>query len=434
MTVKEIDHSLFQKRIKNVQKELSDSDLLLVFAANHKIRNRDVEFKFRQDSDFYYLTGIVEADGILFISKQEAGMFCLPKDKEKEIWTGTRLGKDKIKSLLKLTKTFDISDWDTEKHNLFLGFTTLYYFFGYDDRRDLDILRTAREVSLKVREGKFGPSMIKEPQFLHELRLRKTKEEIDHLMEASRITAKGHIQIMKESKPGMYEYELEAILEKIYLENGAWGGGYGHIVATGKNACILHYVSNTTKLKESDLVLVDSGAEYNYYTADVTRVFPAGKKFTEAQKMIYEVVLASGKNAIQYSKEGTPFNEIHTKTVHFLSDCLRDMGFLSGSLESIIETGSYKKFYMHRTGHYLGMDVHDVGKYYIDGKSRKLQNGQVMTVEPGLYFDPEDGDIPKEFRGIGIRIEDDIVISGKNPINLTASIPKEISEIEALKQ
>jgi Xaa-Pro aminopeptidase len=433
MRLKKIDDIIFQKRIKAVQKELKDKELLLVFAASHKIRNRDVEYKFRQDSDFYYLTGIEEADGILFISKHESGMFCLAKDKEKEIWTGIRLGKDRIKAKLLLNRTYDLFEWDTQKHELFLGCNTLYYFFGYDDKRDLDIIRTAKEVSLRVREGKFGPTAIVEPQFLHELRITKSKEEIEALKEASRITKHGHLRIMAESKPGMYEYELEAILENEYLKNGAWGGGYGHIVATGKNACILHYVENNAQIKENDILLVDSGAEWCYYTADVTRVFPAGKKFTEPQKMIYEVVLASQKNAIQFSKEGVEFNDIHLKTVRFLSDCLREMGFLTGSLDSIIETGSFKKFYMHRTGHYLGMDVHDVGKYYLDGKSRKLKNGQVITVEPGLYFDPLDESIPKEFRGIGIRIEDDILIQGKTPYNLTSEIPKEISEIEALK-
>ncbi len=430
---KEIDYSLYKKRIKLVQKELLDFEILLVFAANHKIRNRDVDYKFRQDSDFYYLTGLTEADGILYISKHESGLFCLPKDKDKEIWTGIRFGKDKIKSLLELDNTYDLNEWDSKKYELILGFHTLYYFFGYDDKRDLDILRTAREVSQKVREGKFGPSNIREPQFLHELRLKKSKEEIHLLQKAAEITAAGHIRMIRESKPGMFEYELEAILENEYLKQGAWGGGYGHIVAGGKNACILHYVNNSDVLNKDDIVLVDSGAEYHYYTADVTRVFPSGKSFSEPQKMIYNVVLAAQKNAILYSKEGTPFNDIHTKTLHFLADCLKEMGFLSGSLESILETGTYKKFYMHRTGHYLGMDVHDVGKYYIDGKSRKLSNGQVITVEPGLYFDPEDKNIPKEFRGIGIRIEDDILISGKNPINLTSMIPKEINEIEDLK-
>ncbi|BDA78795.1 Xaa-Pro aminopeptidase [Leptospira kobayashii] len=427
------DYSIHIKRIQSVKQKLSEGEILFVFGANDKIRNRDVEYKFRQDSDFYYLTGITEADSILFITKNKAGMFCLPKDKEKEIWTGIRLGKEKIKELLKLDLVFEINEWDEKKSELLLGNHTLYYFFGLDSDKDRDLISTARLVSSRVREGKVGPEKIIEPVFLHEMRLQKSKEEIEILKQAAAITKFGHDRIIRESKPGLYEYELEAILEHEYLKHGAWGGGYGHIVATGKNACVLHYVSNDSVLEKDDLILVDSGAEFNSYTADVTRVFPAGKKFTEAQKTIYEIVLASQKNAILYSKEGTPFNEIHTKTVYFLADCLKEMGFLSGSMDSILEKETYKKFYMHRTGHYLGMDVHDVGKYYMQGKSRKLVNGQVITVEPGLYFDPDDVLIPKEFRGIGIRIEDDILVHGNSPVNLTKDIPKEIEEIEAMK-
>ncbi|GBF49176.1 Xaa-Pro aminopeptidase [Leptospira ryugenii] len=424
---------LYKKRIKEVQKFLPDGALLLLFAANHKIRNRDVEYKFRQDSDFFYLTGIEEADGILFISKDKTGMFCLEKDKNKEIWTGIRLGKEKIKDALSLDQTFDLSSWETEKYKLIEGYHSLYYFFGYDRDRDASLLQLVREVSSRVREGKVAPSQIVEPSFLHEMRLYKTKEEIALLQKAAEITALGHTRIMKAVKPGMFEYELEAILEESYLSQGAWGGGYGHIVAAGKNACVLHYVSNNAEIAKDALILVDSGAEFRYYTADVTRVFPAGKKFSPVQAMVYEIVLAAQKNAIRLSVEGQEFNEIHVKTCRFLADCLIDMKLLKGSLDSVMESGAYRKFYMHRTGHYLGMDVHDVGTYYTNGKSRKLKNGQVITVEPGLYFDPNDETIPGEFRGIGIRIEDDICIQGKTPLNLTAMIPKEISDIEALR-
>ncbi|MDF3820050.1 aminopeptidase P N-terminal domain-containing protein [Leptospira sp. 96542] len=430
---KESDPEIYKARIKKVQKILKESEILILFAAKHRIRNRDVEYKFRQHSDFYYLTGVTEEDSILFISKQESGMFCLPKDKEREIWTGIRLGKDKIKSILGLTKTYDLSDWKSELSKLLLGNHTLYHFFGESNENDLELISACRNLNLRAREGKFGPDSIKEPLFLHEERLIKSKEEIKILQTAAEITKLGHLRIMKDAKPGMYEYELEAILEEQYLKYGAIGGGYGHIVATGKNACILHYVNNDDVLKENDLVLVDSGAEWNYYTADVTRVFPAGKKFTEPQKLVYEIVLAAQKNAIKQSVANVPFSDVHTKTVRFFADVLRDMGFLQGSLDSILEQETYKKFYMHRTGHYLGMDVHDVGRYYIQSKSRPLTNGQVVTVEPGLYFDPSDETIPREFRGIGIRIEDDVLIHGNTPVNLTASIPKEIEEIEALK-
>ncbi|TGL37325.1 aminopeptidase P N-terminal domain-containing protein [Leptospira perdikensis] len=431
--IREYNGKLYQSRITHIQKKLKKGEIFLLFAANHKIRNRDVEYKFRQNSDFYYLTGITEEDSILVLTSEVSGMFCLPKDKEKEIWTGIRLGKEKIKSMLDLDFSYDLSDWEKEKPAILIGNHTLYYFFGENPDRDRELITECRNLSERAREGKFGPQRIENPNFLHEERLIKSKEEITLLKNAAEVTKLGHMRIMRESKPGMYEYELEALLDQEYLKYGSIGGGYGHIVAAGKNACILHYVSNDDILKDGDLVLVDSGAEWNYYTADVTRVFPVGKKFTEAQKTIYEIVLYAQKNAIRSSVVGTPFNEVHEKTVRFLADCLREMGFLKGSLEEIIDKGTYRKFYMHRTGHYLGMDVHDVGRYFLEGKSRPLKDGQVVTVEPGLYFDPTDDSIPKEFRGIGIRIEDDILIHGKNPINLTESIPKEISDIEALK-
>lgn len=430
---KEYDADTYQKRISKVQKRLKNGEILILFAANHKIRNRDVEYKFRQNSDFYYLTGIKEEDSILIVTSEAVGMFCLPKDKEREIWTGIRLGKDKIKSMLGLNFVYDLTDWEKQKSAILIGNHTLYYFFGENPDRDRELLLECKNLSERAREGKFGPHRIEHPNFLHEERLTKSKEEIQILKNAAEITKLGHMRIMRESKPGMYEYELEALLEQEYLKYGSIGGGYGHIVASGKNACILHYVNNDDKLSDGDLVLVDSGAEWNYYTADVTRVFPVGKKFSESQKMIYEVVLYAQKNAIQHSVAGIPFNEVHEKTVRFLSDCLREMGFLKGNLDEILEKETYKKYYMHRTGHYLGMDVHDVGRYFLEGKSRPLKDGQVVTVEPGLYFDPNDESIPKEFRGIGIRIEDDILINGKTPINLTESIPKEISEIESLK-
>ncbi|TGL18728.1 M24 family metallopeptidase [Leptospira yanagawae] len=433
LKTKEYDSEIFRKRIQKIQKKLSKGEILLLFAANHKIRNRDVEYKFRQNSDFYYLTGITEEDSIFILTSDTVGMFCLPKDKEKEIWTGIRLGKEKIKSMLGLDFTYDLTDWDKQKSAILLGNHTLYYFFGENPDRDRELLTECKTLSERAREGKFGPHRIEHPYFLHEERLIKSKDEIQILKNAAEITKFGHMRIMRESKPGMYEYELEALLEQEYLKYGSIGGGYGHIVASGKNACILHYVNNDDQLLDGELVLVDSGAEWKYYTADVTRVFPVGKRFTEPQKTIYEVVLYAQKNAIRHSVVGVPFNEVHEKTVRFLADCLREMGFLKGSLDEILEKETYKKFYMHRTGHYLGMDVHDVGRYYLDGKSRPLKDGQVVTVEPGLYFDPTDDSIPKEYRGIGIRIEDDILIHGKEPINLTESIPKEISEIEALK-
>ncbi|WP_061216672.1 aminopeptidase P N-terminal domain-containing protein [Leptospira weilii] len=426
-------HTLYRERLAEVQKKLKDGEVLIVFAASHLIRNRDVEYKFRQDSDYYYLTGLDESDGILILKNSYKSIFVLPKDKEKEIWTGIRIGKEKAKELLNLDESFDTTEWESKLDEILVNQYTLYHFFGKNLVRDAKLIEWIHSLNQRSREGKFGPRRIESPDFLHWMRMFKSPEEVDALRESARITALGHERLMRESKPGMYEYELEAILESEYLKHGAWGGGYGHIVASGKNATILHYTSNNCKLNDGELVLVDSGAEKGYYTADVTRNFPVGKKFSSEQRAVYEVVLKAQKEAVSNTKEGVEFVAIHNQAVRTLVEGLKDLGLLRDSIDSILEQETFKKYYMHRTSHYLGMDVHDVGTYYQNGSSKKLESGQVITIEPGLYFDPTDLEIPEKFRGIGIRIEDDVLVQGSNPLNLTSMIPKEIEEIESRK-
>ncbi|WP_061222033.1 aminopeptidase P N-terminal domain-containing protein [Leptospira weilii] len=426
-------HTLYRGRLAEVQKKLKDGEVLIVFAASHLIRNRDVEYKFRQDSDYYYLTGLDESDGILILKNSYKSIFVLPKDKEKEIWTGIRIGKEKAKELLNLDESFDTTEWESKLDEILVNQYTLYHFFGKNLVRDAKLIEWIHSLNQRSREGKFGPRRIESPDFLHWMRMFKSPEEVDALRESARITALGHERLMRESKPGMYEYELEAILESEYLKHGAWGGGYGHIVASGKNATILHYTSNNCKLNDGELVLVDSGAEKGYYTADVTRNFPVGKKFSSEQRAVYEVVLKAQKEAVSNTKEGVEFVAIHNQAVRTLVEGLKDLGLLRDSIDSILEQETFKKYYMHRTSHYLGMDVHDVGTYYQNGSSKKLESGQVITIEPGLYFDPTDLEIPEKFRGIGIRIEDDVLVQGSNPLNLTSMIPKEIEEIESRK-
>ncbi|XDD49047.1 aminopeptidase P N-terminal domain-containing protein [Leptospira sp. WS92.C1] len=428
-----MSHSLYQNRISEVQKKLKEGEVLFVFAASYQIRNRDVVYKFRQDSDYYYLTGLDEADGILVLKNSYKSIFVLPKDKEKEIWTGIRIGKNKAKELLGLDESFDTTEWESQLDPILLNQHTLFHFFGRNLTRDSKLIEWIHSLNQRSREGKFGPKRIETPDFLHRMRMFKSPDEISALQESARITSIGHERLMRESKPGMYEYELEAILESEYLKHGAWGGGYGHIVATGKNATILHYTSNDCQLKEGEIVLVDSGAEKGYYTADVTRNFPVGKKFSPEQRAIYEIVLKAQKEAVFNTKEGVEFVAIHNRAIRTLSEGLMDLGLLKGSLDFILEKETFKKYYMHRTSHYLGMDVHDVGTYYQNGISKKLENGQVITIEPGLYFDPTDPEIPEKYRGIGIRIEDDVLVQGQTPVNLTRMIPKEIDEIESRK-
>ena len=421
-------------RLQKLNSLLKEGETLIIFAASHQIRNRDVEYKFRQDSDYFYLTGISEADGILVLQKDKRFHFCLPKNKSEEIWTGIRLGKEKIGSLLGLTESFELKEWSEKIEEILTNTSTLFHFFGKDSNRDRELIEVSARLNRKLRDGKFGPNRIEIPEFLHEMRLVKSEEEIQFLREAAVITDLGHREAIRASRPGIKEFELESILESVYLRNGSWGGGYGHIVASGKNATILHYTNNDDVLHEGDLILIDSGAEKNYYTADITRTFPVGKQFSPLQKDIYELVLSAQESVISICKKGVSFLDLHNKAVEILTRGLMDLKLLESNLEKNIEEGLYKKFYMHRTGHYLGMDVHDVGKYYINGKSRLLEPGQVLTVEPGLYFDPEDTDIPDKFRGIGIRIEDDVLITESEPEVLTFRTPKTISDLENLKK
>lgn len=428
-----MEQSVFRSRIRKVQNSLQESEVLLLFAAPQRIRNRDVEYKFRQDSDYYYLTGIEEEDGILVLRRDYSAHFALPKDKEREIWTGIRLGKEEIRNRLQLDESFDLGDWDAKIPGILTNQFSLFHFFGKDRERDSKLLDLISSLNARLREGKFGPQRWEIPNFLHEMRMFKTPEEIEKLKESSRITALGHERLFRETRVGMYEFELESILESEYLRHGAWGGGYGHIVAAGKNATILHYTSNRSKIGENEAILVDSGAEKDYYTADVTRVFPSGKKFTPEQRAVYQLVLDVQKKAIADTKAGVEFNSVHEKTVLGLSQGLLDLGLLQGNLSEIIEKGEFRRFYMHRTGHYLGMDVHDVGRYFENGRSKPMRDGLVVTVEPGLYFDPTDESIPEGFRGIGVRIEDDVLVNGDSPVVLTSMIAKEVDEIEAMR-
>ena len=422
----------FIKKMDQVCSKLQTGEILVLFGAGLQVRNRDVEYKFRQDSDFYYLTGFAEPDAVLLLTRTKRWMFVLPKDKEKEIWTGIRTGKHKIKKDLKLSDAFDNTEWQQKKSGLFAGNHTIYHFFGKNTKQDLEIVQITQQLE-QARDGKNSPHTICKPLFLHEMRMIKSATDIQKIAQAAEITNQGHRALMQHIRAGMFEYEAEAILEKEYLCRGAWGGGYGHIVASAANATILHYTVNNRKMQTGDLVLVDSGAEKDYYTADVTRTFPVGKTFTTAQKEIYSIVLAAQKQAIAMCKPGMEFQKIHENTVEFLVTQLIQLKLLHGSLKQNIRNKTYTRFYMHKTGHWLGMDVHDVGSYFEKGKSRKLKNGMVLTIEPGLYFDPADKEIPDKYRGIGIRIEDNILVNGKNPVNLTRSIPKEIEEIEKLK-
>ncbi len=390
----------------------------LILSAQQMHRNSDVEHKFRQNSSFWYLTGFNEPDSALLIIKTEKEtvnyIFARPKEKEKEIWTGYRSGPAGAAEIGGIEQSFLFSELKPQLEKLLGGLQHIYFDFGSENYISLGI-----EILDLVRQKRIY-QITSTQNLLGELRLFKDDWEIAQIKVATQIAAKAHNLAREACKAGEYEYYLEGLMEGFFRQNNCnWA--YPSIVAAGQNATILHYTNNNGILKDQELILIDAGCEYNYYAADITRTFPVNGKFTTAQKEIYDLVLKAELAAIEQSKiKNATFDQIHEKAVWILSNGLKDLKLLTGSFDEILEEKKYRKFYMHRTGHWLGLDVHDIGAYQeSDGKSKVLKPGMLMTIEPGLYFDPENSSINEAFRGIGIRIEDDILITEIGCENLT---------------
>jgi Xaa-Pro aminopeptidase len=402
------------------------------------LRNRDTEFEFRQNSDFYYLTGWNEPDAVLVIApghdKHRDTLFTLPRDRSQEVWTGRRHGTQGALSEFGFHAAFNNGELDQRLPDLLAGHSTLRYVLGNDerfDRRVLGALATARQ---RTRRAGQAPSSIANlGEILHEMRLRKSPEEIALMQRAGEITRLGHLAGMSATRPGMTEYELEAVIEYTYHKNGSQHVAYPSIVAGGANATILHYTSNRDTLRAGELVLVDSGCEFDLYTSDVTRTWPVSGRYSAEQRALYEIVLTAQKAGIDAVRPGNRYTDSHDAAVSVIVDGLIDVGLLKGSRGALIETEAYSDYYYHNTGHWIGLDVHDVGRYreMPASVSRNLEAGMTLTVEPGLYV-PLDLDCDTRFKGIGIRIEDDVLCSAGGPQILSAGIPKEIDEVEAL--
>ncbi|MCI0659785.1 MAG: Xaa-Pro dipeptidase, partial [Acidobacteria bacterium] len=308
----------------------------------------------------------------------------------------------------------------------------LYYRFGNNEHFDQKIIATIKYIREKIRGGVYAPTTIIDPgTILHEMRLRKNEEDLKSLRRAAQISAEGHIAAMKYCKPGMYEYELEAMIEYVFRKNGATGVGYPSIVGSGFNTTILHYNTNNDQIEDGDLVLIDAGAEFNLFSGDITRTFPANGKFTKAQQSIYEAVLNAQKEVIKMVKPGESFMKLHEKAVEVVSDELLKLGLVAGDRQEVVEKGTYKKFFMHRTGHWLGMDVHDVGRYKVRDEWRILEPGMVFTVEPGIYIPARSENVSEEFFDIGVRIEDDVLVTETGYEVLTSAVPYEVRDVEA---
>ncbi|MDJ0625788.1 MAG: aminopeptidase P N-terminal domain-containing protein [Candidatus Caenarcaniphilales bacterium] len=420
-----IDRQTISKRIKKFTNLMEVNSAALFLSAEQIHRNSDVEHRFRQDSSFWYLTGFNEADSALLIIKTKKEIstiiFARPKDKEKEVWTGKRVGPDQLKKQTGFKESYEYKELETQLEKKIGGLSHFYFeFSGYNyvllRSKILEIIKNKRIQNISSTQNLIG-----------ELRLIKEDNEIELMKKAAKISAEAHEIALRKTKAGMYEFQIEALIEGHFRENGAnWA--YPSIVAGGNNATILHYVNNDQKLHKGDLLLIDAGCEYEYYASDITRTFPIESKFTKPQEKIYGLVLKAQQKAIEQAHlKNVSFESVHLKALETLCTGLIDMGLLKGNLKSVLQKLTYRKFYMHKTSHWLGLDVHDVGSYQepnSEGNSRILKPGMVITIEPGLYFDPEDISIPQEFRGIGVRIEDDILITKNGAEILTAKASK----------
>ncbi len=410
--------------------------VLVLFAAPVTCRNNDVEHEYRQDSDFYYLTGLDEPESVLVLTANAEKPFVLfvrPRDGERETWDGERIGVDGAMTRFAADLAYPVSELPARLLELLKGQKRLFYGLGRQQKNDLAVIGALQQLRERVRRGEAGPTEIVEPStVLHEMRLIKTDVELEALQRAIAITADAHHALLAQTRPAMAEYELEAILREQFRRRGSERCAYTPIVASGRNARVLHHRRNDRTIGDAELVLVDAGAEFGYMAADITRTFPSNGRFTQPQRQAYEIVLRAQERAIAAVVPGATLDDIHFTAVREICAGLVELGILPGTGQAVLESDAYKKYYMHRTSHWLGMDVHDVGAYHVDGRPRPLVAGMVLTVEPGLYFAAEDAAVPDGLKDVGIRIEDDILVTECGPVNCSSAIAKTVDEIERM--
>jgi Xaa-Pro aminopeptidase len=432
-----ISKTEFARRRKTLMAHMEPNSIAIVPAAPERPRSRDTEYHYRQDSDFLYLSGFEEPKAVLvLIPGREHGEFVLfvrERNREREIWDGYRAGPEGACSEFEADDAFPIDDIDEILPGLLEGKQRVYYSMGKDSEFDKHVMDWVNTIRAKVRSGATPPGEFLDlSHFLNDMRLFKSAAELRVMKEAGEVSARAHVRAMKASKAGVMEYQLEAEILHEFQMSGARFPAYNTIVGGGKNGCILHYIENSAPLKNGDLVLIDAGCELDYYAADITRTFPVNGKFSPEQKALYEICLQAQIEAIAECKPGKHWNDPHEATVRVITEGLVKIGLLEGDVSELIKSEAYKEFYMHRAGHWLGMDVHDVGDYKVGGEWRVLEPGMVMTVEPGIYVAPDNERVAKKWRGIGIRIEDDVAITKDGNEVLTKDVPKTVAEIEAL--
>ena len=429
-------HAARREQVLRRMRELAPGRSMAIFPSTPvATRNNDVEHPYRADSDLFFLTGFEEPEAVAVLSTEKGfTLFVRPRDKEREIWTGRRAGTEGAVKNFGADHAFEIAKLDEELARMLGGARTLFYRVGGADAEfDARIARLLRNLRARARAGVDAPLRIEDPgQIVHEMRLRKEPRELSALRKAVELTRRGHLSAMKAGRPGAHEYELQALLEREFRGGGGRGWGYYPIVAAGENATVLHYNDNCAQIREGDLVLIDAGAEVDLYTADVTRTFPASGRFSEPQRACYQLVLDAADACISASQPGETIEGLHERAVRILTAGMVKLGLLQGDLDALIKESAYRRYYMHRTSHWLGLDVHDAGSYRTaEGKPRPLEPGMVFTVEPGLYVASDDEKAPLQLRGIGIRIEDDILVTEQGHENLTVAIPRTVADVES---
>ena len=424
----------YSKRRSQLASKVLEDSAIIVSSASVKTRISDTDYAYRQDSNFYYLSGYEEPESLLLIRPSEKDkfiIFCRDRDPLREQWDGLRTGQEGAVDEYGADLSYGINSLDQMMPNLLEGIKNIYFSMSAPSNVDLKITHWIEEIRKNTRAGAEPPQNLLSLDFiLHEMRLIKEDHEMEIMKTAANITTEAHIRAMQAVSPGMFEYQLEAEYLYAFNKNGARSPAYNSIVGGGNNSCILHYVENNAELSDGDLVLVDAGCEYQYYASDVTRTFPVNGKFSPEQKEIYSIVLEAHKQSMEEAQPGNKWNLMHEKSVEVIVEGLLSIGLLEGSKEENIEKGKYSKFYMHRIGHWLGMDVHDVGGYKKDGDWRELESGMVMTIEPGIYISDNLEDIDDRWKGIGVRIEDNLVVTDSGFEILTPDIPRTIEEVE----
>lgn len=427
---------MIRPQLAEFMRRMDQNSVAIIPSARETTRSNDTHYRFRQDSDFLYLTGFDEPDSIAVIApgrKQKYTLFVRPRDPAQEIWVGRRAGVEGAKSEQGADEAFPIAEFDEKLLDLLDGAKVLYYRLGVNEEMDKQLIAKIASVRTLNRKPIEVPQTIIDPATLvHEMRVIKSDEEIEIMQTAADIAAEAHVEAMKAVRPGMKEYEVEALIEQIFRRRGAAGPAYTSIVGAGANATVLHYINNDGELRDGELLLVDAGAEYKGYASDITRTFPVNGRYSQAQREIYDLVLKAQMACVDMVRPGTTHEQLKQQSIEVLTEGMAELGLLRGNPSKLIKEKKYEQFYMHGLGHMLGIDVHDVGAYYQNKQSRALEPGVVMTVEPGIYVAPDTKDVPEKYLGIGVRIEDDVLCTNNGPRVLTTKVPKQADEIEAL--